>query len=190
MKILITGFEPFAGRTKNGSQTLARALHGKIIIGYQVESEFLPVAWEGFGVLLHDLIGVHKPDIVLGLGEGKETFSCLEQTGRNIANGTDNEGVSRINEPLEDDGPAERAATIHWAPEWFSYMPGKIKPSQHAGQYLCNHFLFSALGSARVPLGFLHLPVQGEQNDADYCSDWIPVIYRLLSQNVRIVEEI
>ena len=191
MKILITGFEPFAGRARNGSLTLARALGGKTIAGAEVVYECLPVVWDGFSELIQVTLRAHRPDLFLGMGEGSKTYACFEWIGKNHTNpeARDNDGKPPAADILEPGGPYLRKATLDFERDWVEGLPIQVANSENAGNYLCNHLLYSGLGLAKIPFGFLHLPIQGEADDADYCSTWFPLLFRLLSKNVRIIEE-
>lgn len=190
MKVLLTGFEPFAGRTKNGSLTLARALAGKSLGGAEVTYECLPVLWEGFPEILGGMLRAHEPAIFLGLGEGQKDYACFEWIGKNQADPDlrDNAGNPPPAAQLEVGGPYLRKATLAFEKDWVAGLPVQIANSENAGAYLCNHLLFTGLGLTAIPFGFLHLPVQGDTPDADYCSTWFPLLYRLLSKNIRILE--
>lgn len=186
--LLLTGFEPFQGRPVNGSATLARALHDRIIRDYRVEARVFPVVWKTLPPLLDAAINEVRPDLILGLGEGKKEYPCFENFARNDAIGTDEAGIPPPAPVLIAGAPPVLKTSMQCEKSWFSGLPLPVARSENAGFFLCNALFYRALSQHRGPAGFLHLPIQGPCSDDDYLSRIIPILYRLISQNVRIHE--
>lgn len=183
--ILITAFEPFAGRGANGSATVARHLDGGEIAGHPVRIAVLPVRWGEPGARIPALIAEVKPILVIGLGEGHPGRIACETVAANEAKPfPDEAGALPAQGTLAADGPASRAATLRCDPAWFADPPVPVVLSQDAGGYLCNEALWVICGS-EVPLrGFVHLPPQGEISDADYAGMIGPVVRMIVGRNL------
>jgi len=67
--ILITGFEPFAGRTVNGSETIASFLHGRQAGGEVMETQIVPVVWQDIELFCEKTIHESNATMILGFGE-------------------------------------------------------------------------------------------------------------------------
>lgn len=184
-RVLVTGFEAFAGRGVNGSATLARSLEGARIAGYEVRAAVLPVVWDGLEGRLAGLLRTHRPALVLGLGEGRPGRVEIETVGRNRAAGIDERGAPPPEALLEPQGPASRAARLAFDPAWFDGSDPPVIASADAGAYLCNHLLFTGLRvSGERPMGFVHLPPQGAETDERYLARLRPAILALLERNL------
>jgi pyroglutamyl-peptidase len=90
--ILLTGSEPFDGRTINTSWKAAWQLNGLVIDDALVQSEELPVLWHGSAEMLIELIQTYEPVLVINTGEGGPVLS-LEKYAHNRTDSTlDNAG--------------------------------------------------------------------------------------------------
>lgn len=146
-KIAITYFEPFGGRTTNASKEVVSLLDG-----YQrIE---LPVSWLKVPPLIDEILK-DEPDYLFMVGEaGNYDNIVIEAAAHNIANGKDNEGVTRNNELIIKDGQPEIINPI--LPKLFT-IPYEF--SLHAGQYLCNYAYYLALSKAQTTkVLFIHVP--------------------------------
>lgn len=171
LRILVTGFEPFGGQGLNPSWEVARALHGIALDGAQVTAVQLPCVFAQALPALQDALTMHRPDIVLALGqaEGRCDFS-VERVAINVMDARipDNAGEQPIDLPVIAEGPAA----------YFSTLPIKslvaglkaagfaASVSQTAGTFVCNQVFYAlqhTLAGQGVHSGFVHLPLLPEQ---------------------------
>ncbi len=183
--LLITGFRPFQGRVVNGSQTVAEALDGKVILEHRICSEIFPVLWKGLEDQLSATLERIDPVLVLGLGEGNKEYPCFERFALNEAAGTDESGKEPHFPPAPLTELPVRKTSLSFQREWFTGLPLPFAQSENPGRFLCNRLFYQTLSRTDAPVGFVHLPVQGEQSDAGYLSTLIPLLYRLLGKNIN-----
>ena len=179
MKLLLTGFEPFNGRTVNPSQLLLEQVQTPD--GVTLIRQLLPVEFHKCTTLLKKLMKEHKPDIVLSLGQaGNYPEISVEKVAINLKdcrslNGkkrlADNAGDVFVNEAIEADGEIAYFATL---PIWD--MAEAIQDagigavvSYSAGTYVCNHVMYTVVHEAatyypNTKVGFVHVPFLPEQN--------------------------
>ena len=173
--ILVTGFEPFGGKSVNPSWEIARALDGWTCEGHVVRSALLPCV---FGDALHRLdeaIAAHRPDLVICLGQaGGRAEISIERAALNVddARIPDNLGRQPLDAAVVPDGPVA----------YFSTLPIKAiardlreagvaaAVSNTAGTFVCNHVFYGLMhrlattpALARARGGFVHVPFTPEQ---------------------------
>lgn len=175
--MLVTGFEPFGGRSANPSELVARKLEGRRIAGRPVVVCVLPVETEGLRARLEAAIAQEEPELLLGTGQAAgRTAVSLERVAVNTLDFSvpDNAGELRQNEVIDRSGPHARLSPMPFAEiveQWQQHgVPGYL--SNSAGTHLCNQMLYESLGIAETispPLtaGFIHLPNLPEQAVAD-----------------------
>lgn len=174
-RILLTGFEPFAGADDNPSARLVAAfseLPSSPVL--ELTSAVLPVSVERLPHLLHTLLDSVRPDVVLGLGEARGSAVIrVERVAVNLLDfrTSDNDGRVVRDSPIIPGGP----------PAYFTTLPAgellaaiadagvSCAPSLSAGAYLCNQMMYLALHWAAVQargprVGFLHVPSLPTQN--------------------------
>ena len=165
-KVLLTGFEPFGKATSNPSGEIVKRISGDNII-----TAILPVAYAQSAEALLALIEQHNPDVVISLGQAEgRTQITPERIAINLddARLADNEGVSRIDEPILEDGPVAYESTLP-IKEFVSAITAAGIPaavSLSAGAFLCNHIFYVAqnrLKGTKVRSGFVHVPLMDEQ---------------------------
>jgi pyroglutamyl-peptidase len=165
-KVLITGFEPFGKATLNPSGEIVKRISGDNII-----TAILPVAYAQSAEALLALIEQHNPDVVISLGQAEgRTQITPERIAINLddARLADNEGVSRIDEPILEDGPVAYESTLP-IKEFVSAITAagiSAAVSLSAGAFLCNHIFYVAqnrLKGTKVRSGFVHVPLMDEQ---------------------------
>jgi len=165
-KVLLTGFEPFGKATLNPSGEIVKRISGDNII-----TAILPVAYTQSAEALLALIEQHNPDVVISLGQAEgRTQITPERIAINLddARLADNEGVSRIDEPILEDGPVAYESTLP-IKEFVSAITAAGIPaavSLSAGAFLCNHIFYVAqnrLKGTKVRSGFVHVPLMDEQ---------------------------
>ena len=175
MRVLLTGFEPFAGADDNPSARLAAGFSvSQAIDGVELTAAVLPVSAARLPGRLHELRESVRPDAVLGLGEARGSAVIrVERIALNLLDfrTPDNDGQVLHDVPVVAGGPAAYFTT--WpAAELLSAIRDaavSCEPSLSAGSYLCNQMMYLALHWAarqiRPPrVGFLHLPSLSTQN--------------------------
>jgi pyroglutamyl-peptidase len=173
MRVLLTSFEPFDGRSANSSLEVGRAVAEQPLPDVELTWLTLPVvagacverAWEWVERL--------KPALVLALGQAAGTAALqIEEQAVNLHDFAipDNAGWQPRHQPILVDGPASYPTTLAIPPILAElhrrHLPAE--QSRSAGTYVCNHFLYGLLHRAaqsrRTHLtGFLHLPLLPEQ---------------------------
>ena len=166
MKILLTGFEPFGTATSNPSGEIVKQISGDNIV-----TAILPVAYAQSAERLLALIAEHNPDVVICLGQAEgRTQITPEKVAINLddARLADNEGVTRIDEPILVGGPVAYESTLP-IKEFVTAITAAGVPaavSLSAGAFLCNHIFYLAqnrLKGTKVRSGFVHVPLMDEQ---------------------------
>ena len=166
-RILVTGFEPFAGAAVNASQAAVRLLPA-CIAGAAVLCETLPTAFDQALKRLAVLIAREAPTHVLCVGEaGGRSALSVERVAINVndARIADNAGRQPIDTPVVIGGPAAYFATLPIkamvAAMHAAGLPAAI--SNSAGTYVCNHVFYgllhlAATRHAGLRAGFIHVP--------------------------------
>jgi pyroglutamyl-peptidase len=157
--ILLTGFEPFGGLSRNPSADVAQALAGG-----RAEAAILPVDYASVGPALDDLLAREWDAVVLmGVAVGRGALS-LERVAINFRDPgrPDNAGRTPGQPEIVPGGPAAYFSTLplERLREQVAAAGVPVEISLSAGAYLCNASFYlarHALGDA-VPCGFLHLP--------------------------------
>ena len=165
-KVLLTGFEPFGKATLNPSGEIVKQISGDNIV-----TAILPVAYAQSAEALLKLIEQHNPDVVISLGQAEgRTQITPERIAINLddARLADNEGVTRIDEPILVGGPVAYESTLP-IKEFVTAIKAAGVPaavSLSAGAFLCNHIFYvvqDALKGTKVRSGFVHVPLMDEQ---------------------------
>lgn len=175
-RVLLTGFEAFAGSSSNPSGEVVRRLISTpqpelADAGIELRGVILPVTFRGSGRALADAIDAHSPDLViaLGLAEGR-TGITPERVAINLddARIPDNDGDQPLDAPIDPNGPAAH----------FSGLPVKAivaaltdagiaaSVSLTAGSYVCNHIAY-LLGAHTARLGVTKSAAAGTDTGAD-----------------------
>jgi pyroglutamyl-peptidase len=173
MRLLITGFEPFAGDDVNPSALVAARLAAEGFAGATTEHLILPVVRFRCVELVVAAIEQTRPDVVVMMGQaGGRPRITPERVAINLDDyrRPDNTGNQPVDEPIVPGGPAA----------YFSLLPIRdmvrrmqeagvpAAISNSAGTYLCNHLGYGVLhyiAVRRLPVsaGFVHLPCLPEQ---------------------------
>jgi pyroglutamyl-peptidase len=165
-KVLLTGFEPFGKATLNPSGEIVKQISDDNVV-----TAILPVAYTQSAEALLALIEHHKPDVVICLGQAEgRTHITPEKIAINSddARLADNEGVTRIDEPILLGGPVAYESTLP-IKEFVTAINAAGVPaavSLSAGAFLCNHIFYvaqDALKSTKVRSVFVHVPLMDEQ---------------------------
>lgn len=171
LHVLITSFEPFAGRRSNNSGAIAEALrlkHG--ILGAGVELSFctLPVVYDEAAEVAMRCVEHRRPDIVVSLGEA-DCGLRLETAATNLDDSPDlpdNAGQVRVAHRIVDSGP-ERVGFLFPVQALYLALkdaPSRIEVSSSPGSYVCNNLAYHLalrLGARGIPFTFIHVPSGG-----------------------------
>lgn len=169
--VLLTGFEPFAGASLNPSEQIVKALSAGGVVGVELHTAVLPVVFTESSELLRHLIKLHKPNVVICLGqaEGRKEIS-VERIAINLDDARLADNAGRI----VTDQPVVEGAV----PALFTTLPAKQMVaavraegiaaglSTTAGTFVCNHIFYAmqhALAETGVSSGFIHVPLMPEQ---------------------------
>jgi pyroglutamyl-peptidase len=172
-KILVTGFEPFAGEELNPSGEIARALEGETLAGHRVVAGVLPTAFAESLPELHKLIARHRPALVLALGQaGGRAEISLERIAINLIDAriADNAGAQPIDIAVVENAPNAYFSTLP-----LKAMLARLKTadipvmlSHSAGTFVCNQTFYGLMHLLAehhpgVPGGFVHVPYLPQQ---------------------------
>ena len=167
-KILLTGFNPFAGADRNPSETVV----GGMADQPGLVREILPTEYAAAERRIVDLLEQHRPAFWIGLGLNQRARSILlERTAVNLddARLPDNAGDERRDRPIDPAGPGAYPSTLPLA-EMFGALTRANVPvdySDSAGRFVCNHVFYAAARAVeRLGLhtlaGFIHIPWPGD----------------------------
>ncbi|MDP6038936.1 MAG: pyroglutamyl-peptidase I [Candidatus Latescibacteria bacterium] len=160
MKILLTGFEPWAQWSTNPSGAVAESLDGAIIGGFEVISTVLPVVHGGDIAKVAPLIAEHRPAAVVSLGlHGSASDLHVERVAVNL------KVVDGGDYSVVEGGPDAYFSTLP-----VRAMVKRMKKAEvparltySAGTFLCNHIMYSVLhlvaeNGLDISAGFIHVP--------------------------------
>ena len=190
-RVLLTGFEPFAGATLNPSEQIVNTLKARQIEGVELHTAVLPVVFTESSELLRHLIKLHKPDVVICLGqaEGRREIS-FERVAINLddARLADNAGRVILDQPVVAGGPSAHFTTLPVKEMVAAVRDEGIAAglSTTAGTFVCNHIFYAmqhALAETSVVSGFIHVPLMPEQAGEFEGLPTMP-----LDQQVRAIE--
>ena len=136
---------------------------------YEFHYQLLPVAYDlCFEELKSKVLELHEKGVIfsgiLSIGEGHEEFKIETQANNldDVAELSDNRGVTRVNAPIFKDLPADDPLPLRFPFESFS----RIRSSKNPGFFICNH-LCARMSRAAESLpgapffGFIHVPKTG-----------------------------
>jgi pyroglutamyl-peptidase len=157
----------------NPSELVVRSLEGRIIGGCTLDVRVLPVDTVAAGAYVRRAFAETRPIVAIGVGlAAGRTALGLERVAVNVRDFevADASGATPKNEPVDPAGPDGRLSTLPLqavVDAWDAAgVPGYVSDS--AGTYLCNQWLYEALGVAAeqsppVATGFIHLPALPQQ---------------------------
>ena len=189
--VLLTGFEPFAGASLNPSEQIVNALNARQIEGVELHTAVLPVVFTESSELLRHLIKLHKPNVVICLGqaEGRREIS-FERVAINLddARLADNAGRVVLDQPVVAGGPTAHLTTLPVKEMVAAVRAEGIAAglSTTAGTFVCNHIFYAMqheLAETSVVSGFIHVPLMPEQAGEFEGLPTMP-----LDQQVRAIE--
>lgn len=166
MKILITGFDPFAGESVNPSYEIVKCL-GDIDGVELIKLEF-PTVFEKAANIIFEKIEEIKPDAVISIGQaGGRTAITPELVGINLRNAgiEDNEGNKPKFEKISEYGDDGLFSTLNVREIVENIKAAGIPAelSYSAGTFVCNDVLYSVLSYVKennldIIAGFIHVP--------------------------------
>lgn len=171
--ILVTGFEPYGGRSANPSALVAQGLDGTEIEGARVTGRLLPVTFRHLPDRITGLLAETEPAIVVSLGLWPgEPMIRLERVAFNSIDCEipDNEGTVLTDAQVMPDAPAGLPSRLPLRSLLNALLAAGIpaRLSSSAGTFLCNATMYTFLRATEshrpvVPCGFVHLPYLPEQ---------------------------
>ena len=170
-RVLVTGFEPFAGAQLNSSQIVVEWLEEQSLDG--VALAILPVEYERSVERILRLIKEVDPEIIISLGqaEGRVKVS-FERVAVNLddARIADNVGEVRRDLPIRFDGDDAFLANlpVRAVVEALIARGHPVEESLSAGTFVCNHLFYSVMdhledSKSRSWMDFIHLPLVNQQ---------------------------
>lgn len=174
-RLLLTGFEPFDGATRNPSGEIAQRLNRVEVGDARIDGFVLPVTRDGVLAPLREYFAETAPDAILALGvAATRSVISVERVAINIDDYTrpDNAGVQPFGEQIISGGQDGLFSSVPvrslTAAIRTAGVPADV--SNSAGSYLCNHLYYRLLMHARKasperrPLVvFLHIPQLPEE---------------------------
>lgn len=172
MKILVTGFTPFAGESVNPALEVVKRLPAHLH-GAEIDWVEVPTVFQESARIVEEKIADYQPDVVLCIGQaGGRTGLTPERVAINQDDAVipDNQGQQPIDSPIRADGPAAYFSTLPIkamvAAIREAGLPATV--SNSAGTYVCNHLMYQVLYLAdrfhpHVKAGFMHIPYLLEQ---------------------------
>lgn len=170
-RVLLTGFEPFAGASLNPSEQIVKTLSATGIAQVDLHTAILPVVFTESSELLKHLIKQHQPDVVICLGqaEGRREIS-FERVAINLddARLADNAGRTITDQAVVEGGHPAHFTTLPVKEMVAAVRAAGIAAglSTTAGTFVCNHIFYSlqhALLGQHKRSGFIHVPLMPEQ---------------------------
>jgi pyroglutamyl-peptidase len=172
VRILLTGFLPFARRSTNPSATAVRQfsgarLHPRTDVPVELVKRILKVDRN----VQRNLRRTADPgsfDIILHLGVGRQVPAVvLERVAYNKVNADlrDTRGRRGLHRPVIEHGPWTLKSTLPFRKIQRRFLDEKIPCgiSHYAGNHICNYLLYGSLfamrrGGRGKLVGFMHLP--------------------------------
>jgi len=172
--VLLTGFEPFGGDAANPSGEAVHLVASRWTGPELLVTAVLPVTFAGAAARLRELIGEHRPDVVIAAGlAGGRTAIGVERVAVNLVDARipDNDGEQPVDVPSIPDAPAAHFATlpVKEIVRRIAAAGIPVELSYSAGTFVCNHVFFTALEAAASPTraGFVHVPWSTEHAPAN-----------------------
>jgi pyroglutamyl-peptidase len=177
MKLLLTGFEPFGGRSTNPSDQVARALGEQRFEQIDVTTASLPVDQHKSPAAALAAIDAERPDVVLCLGQSvRQSAITVERVAVNLLDYSipDNAGNQAVDKPAVEGGPTAYFVTlpVRVILEAIRDAGVPAELSMSAGTFVCNQVLYCVLHHIAVKglnarAGFIHVPSLPEQVVSD-----------------------
>lgn len=167
MKILVTGFDPFGGESINPSEEAVKRIKEEIN-GAKIIKLTIPTVREKSLKAIEYAIEIHKPDIVISIGQAGGRFDITpERIAINIDDFRikDNDGNQPTDEPVRKDGEIAYITSLP-VKAMVEHMKKNEVPasvSYTAGTFVCNHVMYGVLYMIdkkypNIKGGFIHIP--------------------------------
>ena len=165
--LLITGFMPFGGESKNPSWEAVSALPDQIG-DRKLFKLLLPVEFGNTARLAIENAEACQADAILcvGLAAGRKAVTP-ELVGVNVRDASipDNAGQQYKGDPIKPDGPAAYFSTLPVRSMVEAILGAKIPAmlSYTAGAYVCNDLLYTLLdhfSGTPTRAAFIHIPLE------------------------------
>lgn len=165
--VLLTGFQPFGGETRNASWEAVRSLDGAIVNGARVVARELPTELVRGPELLLAAVDELGPELVLCVGQARDRLAITVErrfVNRVDAPIPDNAGWHPRGEAIVGDGPPalEPAIDVQAALDAVRAEGIPAEASDDAGRYVCNATAYRLALAMRertgVAHGFVHVP--------------------------------
>ena len=171
-KILITGFDPFAGETINPAYEAVKLLPDELA-GVELVKLEVPTVFQTSIKKLQAAILEINPDVVVCVGQAGSRFEVTVERvaiNQDDARIPDNEGKQPIDEPIFVDGANAYFASLPIKAMVERMQQGGIPAavSNSAGTFVCNHIMYGLLylidkEFPDIRGGFIHVPYATEQ---------------------------
>ena len=172
MKLLLTGFTPFAGETINPALEAVKRLPNEIA-GLEIVKLEVPTVFGESVRMVQEAIEREQPDFVLSVGQaGGRAAVTPERVAINVddARIPDNAGQQPIDVPIFVDGENAYFATLPVKAMAEAIQKAGLPAalSNTAGTYVCNHLMYGILhhlhqNHKTAKAGFIHVPYIPEQ---------------------------
>jgi pyroglutamyl-peptidase len=163
LRVLATGFGPYASYGVNPSETLARAvgLHRAASCAFVAYAP-LPVVYGDAAAAVIRAIRSLRADAVLALGlSPKSSHVRLERFAHNRVTSAERDGSGRVRAgaPILPGAPERLSGSLDPLPLSRALAAAGVPHgfSDDAGGYVCNDLYYRLL-AARVPVIFVHVP--------------------------------
>ncbi len=170
-KVLLTGFDDWAGSNANPAGGVARALDGETISGATVKAHIAPSVFAEMIPSVTPVIDEWQPDIVISMGEyNGRTMITLERIAQNIIDATrygmgDPAGAQPQDQPVAADGPVAYRTTLPIRAMTLAMRKAGVPAdiSDTAATFGCNLLMYGVLhhiAKNKLPIraGWAHLP--------------------------------
>lgn len=168
--VLLTGFEPFAGESRNPSAEAVALLTGTDILGHSIVSLCLPTAFGLAAKCLLRAVERLQPVVVIasGVAAGRSEIA-VERFALNFEDARipDNRGQQPRDRPVVAGAPLAYASTLPVTRVVARLREAGIPAaaSMSAGTFVCNQVFYRlchALAGSAIRAGFVHLPHASE----------------------------
>jgi pyroglutamyl-peptidase len=185
-KILVTGFEAFAGNQMNPTQDLINSIEHSD----SLQALVLPVSFEKSWPTLEHRIAKMRPDWVISFGVAAKRQSIdLERVALNFmdASVVDNEGKLIEESVIHPDLPAcfiNDLPLNEWRRKLSTHYP--VNVSLTAGSFVCNHLYFQLLTHRQkydYRTLFIHIPYADESFPQSMFEDFLKSFIEILNRS-------
>lgn len=207
LRVLVSGFEPFASHKVNPTQLLAQHIQSctsqpdqsdlcrylSAATALEVKGLTLPVTYDGAWPRLREALDKWRPDVVLafGLAAGAETIR-MERAAHNNNGGFKDNAGRVVSGKISPSGPARVESTLplETLKNVLETKGFKAGISQSAGAYICNNVFYqlmkyTAHQPALLRAGFIHVPDMRLSGEHGLESALISILQTLKEKHLR-----